>query len=421
MAKNEKKRTEVVSTSRIVEKSICFIYKEEESFEAFYIKSFFEWIGFECGEYLHNRHTDIFENSGNLRFEFVIDFNHTYPNEEGLRKKMKNSTWISLDLMDGEDAYQLLKRLLQMMFDIEMPILLAKIWHQYELIAVLYEYNDVLDFSTITRYKFLKLTENALSEVEALLKENPNDDFKAHVLYAKYNMQLVCNSRLVELGFIRRYDIFEFFENVNEIYKVDYEFYMVEFLKIKASAQSCMTQSYILLFVGEYMKSCKIPCCTDKIFNKYVHYYHVVNRNIDKHYMIQQAYNFNKNNLNVLFRIGDDCKNQKGEEKTAEIFFREVLNKTKKDPNFMLSIEFEYVYKSCINISKLVEQHQKNEWEKEAEIYLDFLCNIAENNNKDKQSFSIIEKMYGVDSNDIALAIIARISMKTYLTIVNKK
>lgn len=311
-------------------RSIGFVYKKEDSYEAQFLKEFFSWIGFACADFRSGKNSY----SG---LDIIVSLNGGIPSDE--QEYLKETYGLKIYELKIKERNQtadtqVLEYLLNQITSAEehknmrkIFYTLAEIYSQNQLTDILYGYTSVLSTKmpeNIIKQNIgrLEITIEKIKNVAELIAK---EDGIEYLLYAKYRSFLEVNKYLYCMGRIERYDIGQSLININEIKNIDKGFYMADYLKAITANESCMynAQTYLLL------ENCIIECKIDAVRSNF--YYALgkcdlsQERTGNSFKAFRDAFKLNPNSLKTLFMLAVSKKNS-GDIQMAKDFLQKIID-----------------------------------------------------------------------------------------------
>jgi hypothetical protein len=391
-------------------RSICIIYNKSDSYNAYYLKEFFKWIGLSYVECLYNPEKNIFQNPERCAFDIFININNAMPENKEIELASSIKTkFIELNIDNSINNIKLLKQLLD---TIEKQFLVGKscqllkriadIYEKYHLVSIFYEYTFILlEKMGIDEYDSVYNKINlALQEIEAILQNcntecynGNNSTFREYVLYAKYHCQRSINELSLMKGVALEFDVKEYLNNIGEIYEYDEKFFKVEFLKAKVAEQDCSYSPTARFFLEYCVERCPVDVC------KSYHYYGLAKWKEKKrqHFEASEAYRlsyyYDQRNIKTIFKIAVE-KIQMNNPELAILFLQQIIDIWKDDDDFeqMPLKEIECAYKARMLMADLKSPQFQSRYKELAQRYVQFIKSLKKCKNISDNSF--LKRMY---------------------------
>lgn len=390
-------------------RSICFIYRKENAYDACYLKEFFKWIGFSYLDCLNVESGLLSKHPEKAMFDVIVNINSGMSEEDEMElAKTLSSHFIDLSVVGSMKDDQILDTLLRKIIDelslnerSELLLRLANIYEKHRLVSVLYEYSSVL-LEKLGEEEYedaYRRFEAALHNLETVLRENrmgdPKEDtFLEYVLYAKYFCQRNLNTLLRMQGRMLDYNVDEYMEKVNEIYSYDESFFKVEYLKAKAAQQDCQYNAFFAFFMERCIEQCPVDICRSYYYYSLAKWSETNRQHIEASKAYRLSYYNNPTNIKAIFKIAVENR-EIGKQELAVQFFEEIINiwRDQDEMGMMPPREIEYTYKVRMLISKAKDIHLKGNYIDSAEKYLQFIRKLKDPKNVQEHYF--IKRLYG--------------------------
>ncbi len=390
-------------------RSICIVYSMKDSFEAYFVKEFFELAGFVVGEYLRESKYDIFQDHSNCNFDIIVNLNSAMSKEEinDLKDKSSSKIYTKNILKNVQNSeYQLLYDLVNdITKDINNEVIskvmevLYRVYTDNHLVDLLYNYTSVLYQKMLSIFcqEACERFENALNTLNIAMNELPNKSGIEYLMYAIFYCRKMINENLHSQERMERYNIGDLLKEIDNIYIYDSGFYIAEYLKAMVADQSFMYNAQPRFLFENCIRRCNISVCRSNFYYA-LGKWNENNKRLDNAYKaFRDSYRLDPNSIKSIFKIAIERKRSK-EKEYAKKYFQEIIDSLPIEEIGSFPLDnVEFAYKAYMNMSCLVDSSFRHEWESSANYFFDFIKTSEIENIPD--SF-FIKRMY-FDNNYI--------------------
>ncbi len=404
-------------------RTICFIHKAEHSYHACGIRQFFKWIGFSYFSFLPGSlgiGLDILKKPENQDFDIVVNMNRAAQENGSDISELFGNRWIDLEFKENEPIKDIMDHLISKIYEIvpgsrsDVIDELYRIYHQFDMAEVVYEYTCVL----------LKLAEKELydlvlekyeSIIQELDKSEPRLEISGkmmeYFLFAKYCCYRNVNGLYELQKWSYEYPVKELINNIDRIYEYDPDFYRAEYLKAKASEQSIMEQVYAKQFFYKCIKNSRIEVCKSYLYYHLGKWQERGRQIVDAQQSYKKAYQLNPASMKAVFKLAVYAK-KAGDSQTEAKYLNLIIDFWKlneKNKCRLTLMDVEYVYKAymLLDDAKRVNMQDLRYYSAAQEV-LDFTKDLCKNAEKN----SFIKRLYGNKVKYVCKAMSGRMDIK---------
>ena len=405
-------------------RAICFIHKAEHSYQACGIRQFFKWIGFSYFSFLPGSlgiGLDILKKPENQDFDIVVNLN--YAAKDSDISKLFENRWIELEFGEDEPIKGIMDRLIEKIYHIvpdsrsDVIDELLRIYHQFDMAGVVYEYTCVLlKVAEVGLFDLvLDKYEHIIREIEQSEKKlMASDSMLEYFLFAKYSCYRNVNGLYDLKKWSYEYPVKELVQKIDEIYKYDSAFYRADYLKARVSEQSIMERVYAKQFYHKCIKSSKIGVCKSYLYYHLGKWQEQGKQVVDAQQSYERAYRLNPASMKAVFKLA--VYGKKSEDDQAEVNNLNLIIaywKSNEEYKHRLSLmDIEYAYKSymLMDEAKRVNMRDLTFYSAAQEI-LDFTTDLYKNS--DENYF--IRRLYGEKNMKyVCQAMASRMDLKCF-------
>lgn len=401
-------------------RTVCIMNKKEDSFDAYYLREFFKWIGLSYFDYCYDGTEEnyILKNPENNNFDIFVLLN--YENAliaDSIKNKIMDCRVYTINTSDYKKDVDMLWDLFSKFYvDIfhqnnwalgnSVFKKMIDIYEKNHMVGMLYQYTF-----TLLSKKNWKSTQqiydiymNILQHLESLYRIlTPGTPGIENCLYAILHSRAKINELCEGLGRLLKFDIEVNVEEANKLYEYDKDFFRAEYLKVKFLIRDDVYRPFARKHIEQCIEKCPVKTCKSYHYYCLGKYLEENRKRILAVKNYQCAYKKNNKNIKALFKLAqerygaDDYEDaRKKFEQIISFLDVNIEDGTQGNRKDIAPMNLEYIFKCYMILGSKADGIGREECYKQATKILDYLKD-AEKIIKNKQGF--IYKMYVKHTN----------------------
>ena len=396
-------------------RTVCILSKNEDSFDAHYLREFFKWIGLSYFNYYYDGTEEnyILKIPENNNFDIFVLLNYEDNSiADSIKNTIKDCYIYTINTKYYKKNVEMLLYIFSKCysdifqrddweFDNSVLKKMIDIYEQNHMVGILYQYTFTLlcKNGNVDMYNsYMNVLESLENLYSELALDTPGiENCYYAILYSKAKINRLCE------GLMRfpKYDVEDNVKKADKLYEYDKDFFKAEHLKAKFLIQYDEYKPFARKHIEQCIEKCPVKTCKSYYYYYLGKYLEENNKKILAVKNYQCSYKKNNKNIKAIFKLAQEryvADDYGGACKMLEeiISILKMGEETLNGMDDISLMHLEYIFKCYMMLGSMAIESSRKEFYKRAEIILDYLKKpkkIIEN------KVGFIYKMYVENTN----------------------